>query len=106
MGIRRHTDDRRVAPSTNRTSPAGRAKTVGVVERWKEQLAAGEDLTGTREPSINDETGRRSPPLSRGRDVRGLSDFGVLIGLVILSLVSVLKLVESVESVVIQERRS
>jgi hypothetical protein len=89
MGIRRHSDDRRAAPSTNRASPAGRAKTVGVVERWKELLAAGEDLTGTSEPSIDDETGRRSPPFRRDRDVRELSDLGVLIGLVILGLVCV-----------------
>jgi hypothetical protein len=87
MGIKRHTDHRRAAPSTNRPSSAGRSKTVSVVERWKEQLAAGEDLTGTGEPSINDETGRRL----RGtdQDARGLSDLSVLVGLLILGLVCI-----------------
>jgi hypothetical protein len=90
VGIRRHTDDMRAATSTNRTSPAARAKTVGVIERWKDQLAAGEDLTGTSEPSTNDESGSPSPPRGRDRsDDHGLSDLGVLISLVILGLVCV-----------------
>jgi hypothetical protein len=86
MGIRRRTDDIRAATPTDGTNPAARAKTVGVVERWKEQLAAGENLEGTREPSTNDESGSRTPPRSRDR---GLSDLGVLISLVILGLVCV-----------------
>ena len=47
MRIRRHNDDMRAATSTNRANLAARAKTVGIIERWKEQLVAGEDLTGT-----------------------------------------------------------
>jgi hypothetical protein len=86
MGIRRHTTDMRAATPTNRTSPAGRAKTVGVIERWKEQLVAGQDLTAG-EHSTNDKSGARSAP--RSRDVHGLSDLGVLISLVILGLVCV-----------------
>jgi len=90
MGIRRHTNDMGAATPTNRTNPAARAKTVGVVERFKQQLAAGEDLTGTREPSTNDESIGQSSPRSRdGSDFHGLSDFGVLISLVILGLVCV-----------------
>jgi hypothetical protein len=83
MAIRRPTP-------INRAGPAGRAKTVGIIERWKEQLAAGEDLTGSGEPSSNDESGGRSPPRSRDRSVvHGLSDLEVMIGLVILALVCV-----------------
>jgi hypothetical protein len=85
----------------NRTDPAARAKTVGVVERWKKQVAADEDLTGTSTPSADDESDGRSPPRSGDRsDVHGLSDLGVLVSLVILGLVCVggyfllLKLVE------------
>ena len=73
---------------TNRTDPAARPKTVGVVERWKEQLAAGEDLTGTRKPSTDDESDGRLRSGDRS-DVHGLSDLGVLISLVILGLVCV-----------------
>jgi hypothetical protein len=65
MGIRRHTDDKRAAASTKPISPTARAKLGGVIERWKEQLAAGEDLTETSEPSIDDENGGRFPPRSR-----------------------------------------
>jgi hypothetical protein len=87
MVIRRRTDRMRAATPTNRTSPAG---TVGIIERWKEQLAAGKDLTETSEPSIDDENGGRFPPRSRdGNDVHGLSDLEVLISLVILGLVCV-----------------
>jgi hypothetical protein len=86
MSARRHTDDERAATPTNRTSSAVRAKTVGVIERWKEQLVAGQDLTAG-EPATNDENGGRSAP--RSRDVHGLSDLGVLISLVILGLVCV-----------------
>jgi hypothetical protein len=89
MVIRRRTDRMRAATPTNRTSPAGRARTVGIIERWKEQLAAGKDLTETSEPSIDDENGGQFPPRSRdGNDVQGLSDL-VLISLVILGLVCV-----------------
>jgi hypothetical protein len=89
MGIRRHTDDTRATTPTNGANPTPRAK-IGVVERWKQQLLAGEDLEGTSEPSSNDESGSRSPPRSRDRrDVHGLSDLGVLINLVILGLVCV-----------------
>jgi hypothetical protein len=91
VGIRRHTDDMRARIATNSTSRTARTKSVGVIEQWKEQLAAGEDLTGTSEPSTGDDSGGRSPPRSRdwGRDDHGLSDLGVLISLVILGLVCV-----------------
>src|SRR5580658_664866 len=89
MVIRRRTDRMRAATPTNRTGPAGRPRTVGIIERWKEQLAAGKDLTETSEPSIDDENGGQFPPRSRdGNDVQGLSDL-VLISLVILGLVCV-----------------
>jgi hypothetical protein len=85
MGNRRHTDD-----MPDRTSAAAQAKTVGVIELWKQRLAAGEDLTGTSESSTSNESGGRSPQRSRnGGDVRGLTDLGVLISLVILGLVCV-----------------
>jgi hypothetical protein len=90
MGIPRRNPDMRVTPATHRTDPTARAKTVGIIERWKEQLAAGEDLTGTREPATKDESGGRAPPRNRDRgDAHGLSDLGVLISLVILGLVCV-----------------
>jgi hypothetical protein len=90
MGNRRRTDDMRAATPTNGTNPVARRKTVGVVERWKEQLAAGESLEGTGEPSTDGESGTLSPPRSSYRsDVYGLSDLGVLTSLVILGLVCV-----------------
>jgi hypothetical protein len=81
MSARRHTDDKRAATPTNRTSSAARAKTVGVIERWKAQLVAGHDLTAG-EPATNDESD--GPSARRSRDVHGLSDLGVLISLAIL----------------------
>jgi hypothetical protein len=90
MVIRRRTDRMRAATPTNRTGPAGRPRTAGIIKRWKEQLAAGKDLTETSEPSIDDENCGRFPPRSRdGNDVHGLSDLEVLISLVILGLVCV-----------------
>jgi hypothetical protein len=86
MSARRHTDNKRAATPTNRTSSAARAKTVGVIERWKAQLVAGHDLTAG-EPATNDESDGRSVP--RDRDVHGLSDLGVLISLAILGLACV-----------------
>jgi hypothetical protein len=85
MSAGRHTDDKRAATPTNRTS-AARAKTVGVIERWKEQLVAGHDLTAG-EPATNDQSDGRSAP--RSGDVHGLSDLGVLISLAILGLACV-----------------
>jgi hypothetical protein len=89
MGIRRDTGDKRAAASTNPTGPTARAKTVGVIERWKEQLAAGEDLTEAREASTDDESGGRCPQRSNRNDAHGLSDLEVLTGLVILGLVCI-----------------
>jgi hypothetical protein len=83
MGIRRPTP-------TKRAGPAGRAKTVGIIERWKQQLAVGEDWPGPvtfRATMKVMADPRRTVEVAR--DVHGLSDLGVLIGLVILGLVCV-----------------
>jgi hypothetical protein len=93
MGIRRRTDDMRAATPTDGAARKARAKGVGVVERWKEQLAAGRDLAGTGEPSTNDQSNNRSPsgkPHDRDRSgAQGLSDVAVLIDLVVIALVCV-----------------
>jgi hypothetical protein len=93
MGIGRRTDDMRAVTPTQRTDQAPRAKAGGVVERWKEQLAAGRDLEATGEPSTNDQTGNPTPsaqPHGRHhRGYQGLSDVGVLINLAVLALVCV-----------------
>jgi hypothetical protein len=93
MGIRRRIEDTRAATPAQGAEQGARAKTVGVVERWKEQLAAGRDLEATGEPSTNDQTGNPTPsaqPHGRHhRGYQGLSDVGVLINLAVLALVCV-----------------
>src|ERR1700678_1607678 len=78
MGIRRRTDEMRAAPPIRGAAQTPRA--TGVVDRWKEQLAAGRDLEGTGEPSTNDQSNDRSPsgePHGRDRSAgQGLSDVG------------------------------
>jgi hypothetical protein len=93
MGIRRRTDDMRASTPAHGTDPAARAKAISVVERWKKQLAAGQDLERTGEPSTNEPSSRRSASgephhKDRGGD-QGLSDVGVLINLAVLALVCV-----------------
>jgi hypothetical protein len=91
MGIRRRTDDTR-APAHG-ADPVARAKAIAVVERWKKQLAAGQDLERTGEPSTNESSRNRSAsgkPRDKGRGGdQGLSDVGVLINLAVLALVCV-----------------
>jgi hypothetical protein len=93
MGIRRRTDDMRASTPTHGADQAARAKAISVVERWKEQLAAGQDLERTAEPAANDPSSNRSPSgephdRDRGGD-QGLSDVGALMNLVVLALVCV-----------------
>jgi hypothetical protein len=93
MGNRRRINDTRAATTAQGAEQGARARAVGVVERWKEQLAAGRDLEATGEPSTNDQTGNPTPSAQpRGRNhsgYRGLSDVGVLINLAVLALVCV-----------------
>jgi hypothetical protein len=93
MGIRRRTDDMRAPTPTHGADPVARAKAIRVVERWKKQLAAGQDLERTGEPSTNESSRNRSAsgkPRDKGRGGdQGLSDVGVLINLAVLALVCV-----------------
>jgi hypothetical protein len=93
MGNRRRIDDTRAATAAHGAGRGAPAKAVGVVERWKEQLAAGRDLDGAGEPSTDDRTGNPARSAQRhGKDHRGyqgLSDLGVLINLAVLALVCV-----------------
>jgi hypothetical protein len=91
MGIGRRTDDMRAVTPTQRTDQAPRAKAGGVVERWKEQLAAGQDLTNdhsTDEQNINRFPSGEPHDRDHSGD-QGLSDVGVLINLAVLALVLV-----------------
>jgi hypothetical protein len=93
MGIRRRTDDMRASTPPPGAGPVARATDISVVERWKKQLAAGQDLETTGEASTNEPSRIRSAPgkprdKDRGGD-RGLSDVGVLINLAVLVLVCV-----------------
>jgi hypothetical protein len=91
MRIRRRTDDIRAPAPIYGADQAARAKAISVVERWKEQLAAGRDLERTVEPSANDPTSNRCPsgePHDRDRGAdQGLSDVGVLMNLAVLVLI-------------------
>jgi hypothetical protein len=93
---RRRTDEQNwpaapKGPNPNQTHRSGGTGEGRRRHRAVEEAAcAGEDLTETREPSTNDESGGRSSPRSRNRsNAHGLSDLEVLISLVILGLVCV-----------------
>lgn len=93
MGIRKRTDDMRASTRARRAGPAARAKPVGVVAHWKEQLAAGRDLELTGEPPTNDERGDPNPsgkPLGTGRgDYETLSAGYIFVSLVAIALACV-----------------
>jgi hypothetical protein len=93
MGIRRRTDDMRASTPIHGPDPVARAKAFSVVEQWKKQLAAGQDLERTEEPWTNEPSSNRSAsgkPHDKGRGGdQGLSDVGVLINLAVLALVCV-----------------
>jgi hypothetical protein len=91
MGIRRRTDDMRAVTPAQRADQAPRAKAGGVVERWKAQLAAGQDLTDdhpTDGQNINRSPSGKPHDRAHGGN-QGLSDIGVLISLAVLALVLV-----------------
>jgi hypothetical protein len=93
MGIRRRSDDMRASTPTHGADPVAHAEVISVVERWKKQLAAGQDLERTGEPSTNEPSRNRSAsgkPRDKGRGGdQWLSDVGVLINLAVLALVCV-----------------
>jgi hypothetical protein len=64
MTIPRRTDDTRAAPPTG-ANQAGTSKTAGVIEQWKEQLAAGQKLELKNKPSANRQSGGNPRPLDK-----------------------------------------